>query len=141
MNADDARTARKKRQQMFRKRKESLFGKAEELSEFTQVDVCLIVRHPQQGRFFTFAHINERFWPSGIVEALQPLISECERPSSEDTEEIPIALKGPGTASIELEQGEENVEQPNRSRLPSFLVGVVVGMAVMSVVQVCAASS
>ena len=70
MNADDARTARKKRQTMFRKRKESLFGKAEELSEFTQVDVCLIVRHPQQGRFFTFAHINERFWPSGIVEAV-----------------------------------------------------------------------
>jgi hypothetical protein len=69
INVDDSRTACKKRQRMFWKGKESLFGKADELSEFAQVDVALIVRHPQEG-FFTFANIDERFWPSGVVEAV-----------------------------------------------------------------------
>jgi hypothetical protein len=69
----DPRIVRRKRQQKFRKRKESLFGKADELSELCAVDVVMIVRHPQQERFFTFQNIDERFWPPGIAEIVSQL--------------------------------------------------------------------
>ncbi|KAF8856262.1 hypothetical protein BDZ45DRAFT_727547 [Acephala macrosclerotiorum] len=160
MNADDARMASKKRQQMFRKRKGSLFGKAHELSEFTQVDVVLVVRHPQQEKFWCYDHIDEQFWPSGIVKSLRQLTSESEYPSSEDTEEHPATFQEfttPSThlrqeelvasskqgeeltrLSIQLEQAEENPKWPNGSGVSSFLAGIAVGMAAKSVVQALA---
>jgi hypothetical protein len=47
-----------KRSERLSRRKSTLINKAHELAEFCDIDVALIIRNRQTGRYFTYNSIN-----------------------------------------------------------------------------------
>ncbi|KAG4415557.1 hypothetical protein IFR04_011321 [Cadophora malorum] len=55
--------APKRRSERLSRRKATLINKAYELAEFCDVDVALIIRNRQTGRYFTYNSVDLASWP------------------------------------------------------------------------------
>jgi hypothetical protein len=53
----------KRRSERLSRRKSTLINKAHELAEFCDVDVALIIRNRQTGRYFTYNSVDLASWP------------------------------------------------------------------------------
>jgi hypothetical protein len=53
----------KRRSERLSRRKSTLINKAHELAEFCDVDVALIIRNRQTGRYFTYNSVDLESWP------------------------------------------------------------------------------
>jgi len=53
----------KRRSDRLSRRKSTLINKAHELAEFCDVDVALIIRNRQTGRYFTYNSVDLASWP------------------------------------------------------------------------------
>jgi hypothetical protein len=53
----------KRRSERLSRRKSTLINKAHELAEFCDVDVALIIRNRQTGRYFTYSSVDLESWP------------------------------------------------------------------------------
>jgi hypothetical protein len=53
----------KRRSERLNKRKFTLINKADELVEFCEVDVALIIRNRKTGRYFTYNSVDLESWP------------------------------------------------------------------------------
>ncbi|PMD52701.1 uncharacterized protein K444DRAFT_481320, partial [Hyaloscypha bicolor E] len=53
----------KRRSERLSRRKSTLINKAHELAEFCDVDIALIIRNRQTGRYFTYNSVDLESWP------------------------------------------------------------------------------
>jgi hypothetical protein len=53
----------KRRSERLSRRKSTLINKAHDLAEFCDVDVALIIRNRQTGRYFTYNSVDLKSWP------------------------------------------------------------------------------
>ncbi|TVY78280.1 hypothetical protein LSUE1_G009414 [Lachnellula suecica] len=53
----------KRRSERLNRRKFTLINKADELAEFCEVDIALIIRNRKTGRYFTYNSIDLESWP------------------------------------------------------------------------------
>ena len=53
----------KRRSERLNRRKFTLINKADELAEFCEVDVALIIRSRKTGRYFTYNSVDLESWP------------------------------------------------------------------------------
>jgi hypothetical protein len=53
----------KRRSERLSRRKSTLIKKAHDLAEFCDVDVALIIRNRQTGRYFTYNSVDLKSWP------------------------------------------------------------------------------